>query len=225
MLLTWENVTLGAPAVLEGVNLVLRRGLWGVAGLGKTTLLRCGAALTRPHRGRLLFDGDDIWDDPVAYRWRVGYVPQDAEELPPVGAVQYLEYLGALKGIRPQYQRSRASQMLAYFALPDRSLATYSAGMKRRIAVATALLNDPDILLLDDPITGLDPEERINLLNCLTQLADERIILLATSLPEEADGAVQGWVMLRSKGAHLHADSYRSSFQDVSRPGHSSGRC
>ena len=218
MQLGWDRVTLGyrgAPAVLEAITLELGRGLWGVTGDGKTTLLRSAAGLLRPRRGRVLYDGDDIWENPVGYRWRIGYAPQDAEELPPLGAGPYLEYLGALKGIRVEHLHSRTREMLDALGLPDRRLDTYSAGMKRRMAVATALLNDPDILLLDDPTTGLDPEEKIDLLTRLTQLADDRIIMVTASRPEDVAGVVQGWVLLHGKGACLHADPDRRSFQDL----------
>lgn len=220
MQLTWEHVTLGypsRPAVLTAIDFEVGRGLWGLTGRGKTTFLRSAAALLRPLRGRVLYDSEDIWTHASAHRWLVGYAPQDAEELPALNASRYLAYLGALKGIRPEYQRRRAGEMLDAFHLPDRRLDTFSAGMKRRLTIAAALLNDPDVLLLDDPTTGLDPEEKVHVFATLAQLAGDRIILMATSLPEEADGVVRGWIAMQHKGAYLYADPYRSSFEELSR--------
>lgn len=222
MWLSFEQVTLryerGAP-VLTDVTFRVSSGLWQVVGpngAGKSSLLRCAAGLLRPSAGSLCFDGEDVWSNAPAYRWRLGYAPQDVEELPDLPAGRYLAYLAALKGIRPEYQQSRAKEMLRTFALPDRSLPGYSAGMKRRLAQAAAMLNDPDVLLLDEPSAGLDPQEKVWLWLYLAQLAQERIILLATCVPEESAHLASGRLAVMNGSVTCHADSHRAPFQDLS---------
>lgn len=211
MRLTFENITIGYGsdrAILENISTSLGEGLWvvtGPNGSGKSSLLRCAASIIRPRSGRLTYDGADVWGDPMAYRWRVGYAPQDVDELPDLTTRRYLTYLAALKGVRSTHQRERVAEMLASCNLPDQLMRTLSTGMKRRLAIAAALLNDPDVLLLDEPADGLDPEERIWLYRWLSDLAGSRVAVLATNLPDEVAGVTDGWVHIQ-KGvlAHRH---------------------
>ena len=214
MWLSFEQVAVsygqgGAP-VLSNLTFRVGVGIWlvtGANGAGKSCLLRCAAGMLRPARGQLCFNGEDAWANAPAYRWLLGYAPQDVEELPDLRTGDYLTYLAALKGIRPEYQRVRAAELMRTYALPNQNLPTLPAGMKRRLALAAALLNDPDILLLDEPANGLDPQEKVRLWLHLAQLATNRIVLLATSLPEEAEHLASGRLVVENGSVSFHADS------------------
>jgi ABC-type multidrug transport system ATPase subunit len=205
-LLTLSDVTIGygaAPPVLTGVQLRVGRGLWlltGANGSGKSSLLRCAAGILRPRSGRVRFGGADAWAEPTAYRWQLGYAPQELLDLPETSGHGYLAYLAALKGIRPALQAERVSAVMALVRLPDGQIAAYSAGMRRRLALAAALLNDPDLLLLDEPTEGLDPAEVVHLRLLLGDLAADRTTLLATHLPEAFEGVATGRLHITAEG-------------------------
>lgn len=226
MWLSVQQVTLGypgGPPVLEGVDLDLGPGLWamvGANGSGKSSLLRCAAGILQPRQGRLAYNGGDAWQRPAQYRYHLGYAPQEVEEFPDLAASQYLSYLAALKGIRPALQAARVREVLAMMRLEDGLPARYSAGMRRRLAIAAALLNDPDLLLLDEPTVGLDPQEIRRLRDLLGRLAADRIILLATHVPEEWDGVADHWVVVENKGAYIHGHPDSRPYQDLSGRGH-----
>lgn len=187
MWLTFQQVATGP---LAQVSFRLSAGLWllvGPNGAGKSSLLRCAAGILPPRQGRILWNGTPISTDPQRFRWHVGYAPQEVEEFPDMTAAAYLEYLAVLKGILSAHRSSRVSQLLDLLALPNRKPRTYSTGQKRRLGLAAALLNDPDILILDEPSAGLDIQEKIWLRTYLSDLALDRIVLVATHLPEEME--------------------------------------
>lgn len=215
MWLAFENVSIGydgQPPVLKGVQLRIGQGLWVVTGRngsGKTSLLRCAAGILRPQSGRLLWNGTDAWTNPAQYRWHLGYAPQEILDLPDGSAYNYLIYLAAVKGIKRSHQVNRVRAVMAMVGLADGALSTLSAGMKRRLLLAVALLNDPDLLILDEPTSDLDPEEKVSMRLLLSDLAQERIVLLSTHVTEEIEGLADGWVSVNEKGAALHGDPVR----------------
>lgn len=192
----------GRP-VLSEVSLRLGRGLWTVSGpngAGKSTLLRCAAGLLPPDRGRLLWNGVDAVRLGGRYRWHLGYMPQEPAAYPDLTARAYLHYLAALKGIRHERQSQRVAEMLDLVGLTacaDRLPSGLSAGMKGRLALAQALLNDPDLLLLDEPQASLDPEEQVRFRLLLADLALDRIVLAVTSRPEDLKGTAEGEIRLQ----------------------------
>ena len=207
MWLSFEAVTL--KAFMQPISFRLGRGLWlvvGPNGAGKSSLLRCAAGIERPRQGQLLWSGQDVARDLLRFRWHVGYAPQEVEEFPDMTALAYLTYLGVLKGIRPRYRSQRAADLLQLLELPNRQPATYSTGQKRRLGIAAALLNDPDLLILDEPMAGLDIQEKIWLRNYLSNLALDRILLVATHLPDEMAAEASGWVRLENGEVTLHGD-------------------
>lgn len=215
MKLTFDSVTLAyhrRRPVLEAVCLALGPGLWllvGSNGSGKSTLLRCAAGLLPPSRGRLLWDGRDAYRLDGRYRGLLGYAPQELGGYPDLTVRTYLTYLCALKGIRPSRQAGRVAELLDMLGLAvaaDRPAGLLSGGMKTRLGLAQALLNDPDILLIDEPTAGLDPEERVRFRQWLADLARDRIVLMATNVPSDLDGAADGIIRLGNGGVEAFND-------------------
>jgi ABC-2 type transport system ATP-binding protein len=160
-------------------------GLVGPNGAGKTTLLKMLATLLRPTEGHLTWNGQDMFQRPEMVRRVLGYVPQDFGVYPQITARQFLHYLGELKGLRGAHLRRRVEMVLEMVGLSpdiDRRLKTFSGGMVRRLGIAQALLNEPRLLVLDEPTVGLDPAERVRFRELLPSLSGERIVILSTHI-------------------------------------------
>lgn len=177
-------------------------GLLGPNGAGKSTLMRILATLDRPTEGEVRWNGGDITEDPDALRRELGYLPQDFGVYPQLDAVEFLHYIAAAKGLTRQVAAARIEQLLIQLNLAGvarRRLATFSGGMKQRVGVAQALLNDPRLLIADEPTTGLDPEERASLRELLRQLAGERVVLLSTHIVPDV-AAIAGTIAVMAAG-------------------------
>ncbi|HEV8579183.1 MAG TPA: ABC transporter ATP-binding protein [Thermoanaerobaculia bacterium] len=167
-------------------------GLLGPNGAGKSTLMRILATITKPTEGRVFWNGEDIAKSPDGLRSVLGYLPQDFGVYPNLTAVEFLEYLSAVKGLESAVARRRIDEVLALVNLTDarkRPLGGYSGGMKQRIGIAQALLNDPKLLIVDEPTVGLDPEERVRFRNLLSDLGGERIVMLSTHIVSDVEAA------------------------------------
>ena len=167
-------------------------GLLGPNGAGKSTLMRILATITKPTEGRVRWNGEDIATSPDGLRSVLGYLPQDFGVYPNLTAVEFLEYLAAVKGLESGVARRRIDELLALVNLTDarkRPLGGYSGGMKQRIGIAQALLNDPKLLIVDEPTVGLDPEERVRFRNLLSDLGGERIVILSTHIVSDVEAA------------------------------------
>ena len=165
-------------------------GLLGPNGAGKSTLMRILATITRPTEGRVLWNGEDIARTPDGLREVLGYLPQDFGVYPNLNAVEFLEYIAAVKGIDARAARRRIEELLALVNLTEarkRPLGGYSGGMRQRIGIAQALLNDPKLLIVDEPTVGLDPEERVRFRNLLSDLGGERIVMLSTHIVSDVE--------------------------------------
>lgn len=165
-------------------------GLLGVNGAGKTTLMRMLCTLLKPTGGSITWDGEDIFEMDGKYRKILGYLPQDFGYYPDFTATRYLEYLAACKAIPKELAALRVPEMLALAGLQraaGQKIKTFSGGMLRRLGIAQALLNDPDILILDEPTCGLDPKERIRFRNVISALSKGRIIILSTHIVSDVD--------------------------------------
>jgi ABC-2 type transport system ATP-binding protein len=165
-------------------------GLLGPNGAGKTTLMSILATITRPTEGRVVWNGIDIASDPDALRSVLGYLPQDFGVYPNLNAVEFLEYLAAVKGLDSISSRRRIDELLNLVNLADvrkRPLGGFSGGMKQRVGIAQALLNDPCLLIVDEPTAGLDPEERVRFRNLLSELPGERIVVLSTHIVSDVE--------------------------------------
>ena len=167
-------------------------GLLGPNGAGKSTLMRIIATVTRPTRGRVVWDGADIAREPDALRSVLGYLPQDFGVYPNLTAVEFLRYLAAAKGVASRAARSRIDALLELVNLTEarrRPLGSFSGGMRQRVGIAQALLNDPRLLIVDEPTAGLDPEERVRFRNLLTDLSGERVVLLSTHIVSDVEAS------------------------------------
>jgi ABC-2 type transport system ATP-binding protein len=181
--------------------------LVGPNGAGKSTLMRILATITQPTEGRVTWTGADrahpadenlpaekapvdIARSPDELREVLGYLPQDFGVYPNLNAVEFLEYLAALKGLDGRTARRRIDELLQVVNLGEvrkRPLGGYSGGMKQRVGIAQALLNDPQLLIVDEPTAGLDPEERVRFRNLLSDLAGDRIVILSTHIVSDAE--------------------------------------
>jgi ABC-2 type transport system ATP-binding protein len=169
-------------------------GLLGPNGAGKSTLMRILATITRPSAGRVLWNGVEVAGQPDLLRSVLGYLPQDFGVYPNLSASEFLGYLAALKGLAPDLARKRIDMLLASLNLWDARdvpLGEYSGGMRQRVGIAQALLNDPQLLIIDEPTVGLDPEERARFRNLLTELAGERIVLLSTHIVSDVEATAE----------------------------------
>ncbi len=165
-------------------------GLLGPNGAGKSTLMRILATVTRPTEGRVTWDGVDLRHDPDALRRVLGYLPQDFGVYPNLTASEFLEYLAAAKGLDGRTARARIAELLELVNLTEaarRPLGGFSGGMRQRVGIAQALLNDPRLLIVDEPTAGLDPEERLRFRNLLSELSGERIVLLSTHIVSDVE--------------------------------------
>jgi len=165
-------------------------GLLGPNGAGKSTLMRILATITRPSEGHVTWDGHDVVARPDPLRAVLGYLPQDFGVYPHLNAVEFLSYLAAVKRVPRGIARTRIPELLALVNLTEaqkRPLGGYSGGMRQRIGIAQALLNDPQLLIVDEPTVGLDPEERVRFRTLLSELAGERIVLLSTHIVSDLE--------------------------------------
>jgi ABC-2 type transport system ATP-binding protein len=187
-----KNYRRGVQA-LRTVQLSLKPGILGLLGpngAGKSTLMRILSTITRPSSGRVLWNEIDIARNPDALRGVLGYLPQDFGVYPNLSAIEFLDYLAAVKGIPAAAARQRISELLVLVNLADvakRPLGGYSGGMRQRVGIAQALLNDPQLLIVDEPTAGLDPEERVRFRNLLSELSGERIVILSTHIVSDVE--------------------------------------
>jgi len=221
--------------IIEGVSKLYRGKVWGLRsfslalgpgvlgllgpnGAGKSTLMRILATVTRPTEGRALWNAEDIVESPTAVRCALGYLPQDFGVYPNLSAVEFLEYLAAVKGVEASAARKRIVELLELVNLIDvakRPLGGYSSGMRQRVGIAQALLNDPQLLIVDEPTAGLDPEERVRFRNLLSELSGERIVILSTHIVSDVE-AVATRIALIDRGQLIVHGAPEALLQTVS---------
>jgi ABC-2 type transport system ATP-binding protein len=180
-------------------------GLLGPNGAGKSTLMRMLATITKPTEGTVKWNDVDIAKSPDAIRTVLGYLPQDLGVYPNLNAIEFLEYMAAIKGLDGKSARRRIDELLQVVNLKDvakRPLGGYSGGMKQRVGIAQALLNDPQLLIVDEPTVGLDPEERVRFRNLLSDLAGQRIVILSTHIVSDVE-ATATEIIIINKGRKL----------------------
>lgn len=174
-------------------------GLLAPNGAGKTTLIKALTTLLRPTSGEVLYDGVDVWALGEDYRDLLGYLPQDFGYYRNYSARSFLHYLAALKGLDRRANPDRVGELLELVGLADvadRKLRTFSGGMVQRVGIAQAMLNDPRILILDEPTAGLDPKERVRFRNLISALSAERTVILSTHIVSDIESIANVVVML-----------------------------
>ncbi|MBB1311475.1 MAG: ABC-type multidrug transport system ATPase subunit [Pseudoalteromonas rhizosphaerae] len=177
---------------LQGVDLSIGKGLFGLLGpngAGKSSLMRTVATLQSADAGSVIFDGIDAFKDPQALRQRLGYLPQDFGVYPRVSAYDLLDHMAVLKGLDNKALRKESVEgLLAHTNLyqhRNKAVSGFSGGMRQRFGIAQALLGDPDLLIVDEPTAGLDPEERNRFHNLLVSLGEKKVVILSTHIVED----------------------------------------
>jgi len=192
-------------------------GLLGPNGAGKSTLMRILATITKPTTGKVTWNGTDIVKSPDELRSVLGYLPQDFGVYPHLTPVEFLEYMAAIKGVDGKAARNRIEELLQLVNLTEvrkRPLGGFSGGMKQRVGIAQALLNDPRLLIVDEPTAGLDPEERARFRNLLSDLSSERVVILSTHIVSDVE-ATATMIALISKGRLLRHTAPETLLQEL----------
>lgn len=203
-MLTIKNVTkkYGNFTVLDNISLDLNNGIYGLVspnGAGKTTLLKMLATLSFPTSGEILWNGTNILKLDEKYREIIGFLPQQFGYYKDYTPVKYLRYIAALKGINDDVQ-TRIDTLLKMVSLDDaadKKMKKLSGGMIQRVGIAQALLNDPKILLFDEPTAGLDPKERVRFRNIISSLSRDKIVLLSTHIVSDIESVADNIIMLK----------------------------
>ena len=205
---------------VNGVSCAMSGGVYGLLGIngaGKTTLMRMLCTLIPPSEGEITLDGADIFQMGADYRRILGYLPQDFGCYPDFSAEDYLRYIASIKGLSPVVAHRRIDELLHSVGLDSarkKKTKTFSGGMKRRLGIAQAMLNDPHILILDEPTAGLDPNERVRFRNLISALAQDRLVLLSTHIVSDVE-YIAGEIFLMKDGEIVHSGSVRELIADM----------
>lgn len=199
----------GDFTAVDHLNLTMASGVYGLLGVngaGKTTLMRMLCTLLKPTSGSITCNGKDIFKMDSEYRQILGYLPQDFGFYPEFTVKDYLLYIAAIKGIPPAVAKKRVRELVPQVGLTkaaNKKMKELSGGMKRRVGIAQAMLNNPEILILDEPTAGLDPNERIRFRNLISELSEERLVLLSTHIVSDIEyTANEIWLMKDGKIMH-----------------------
>ena len=192
-MLTIENVSKKFRAGNYGVrdlSLEVKSGVVGLLGpngAGKTTLMQMIATITRPTGGRILFRGEDVVKRPNALRRKLGYLPQDFGVYDNLTATEFLSYFAALKGVRSKKRVMEMLESVNLHGVANRTVGGFSGGMKQRLGIAQALINDPELVIVDEPTAGLDPEERVRFRNVLSEIGFGKLVILSTHIVSDVE--------------------------------------
>lgn len=208
----------GPKIAVDRISLTLKpgvTGLLGANGAGKTTLMRMLCGILRPTSGSISLDGLDVSTE--GYRAVLGYLPQDFGYYPSFSALDFLLYLGALKGMERKQAKERSLELLEVVGLSEvarKKIRTYSGGMKQRLGIAQALLNQPKLLILDEPTAGLDPKERVRFRTLIEEQGKESIVLLSTHIVSDVEH-IAGRILMVKDGQLIYDGSATDTPQDL----------
>ena len=200
----------GGHQAVSDVGLALGPGIVGLLGpngAGKSSLMRVLATLSRASKGRVTWRGEDIARKPDALRRELGYLPQDFGVYEALSAREFLAFLAAVKGLPAKTVAARVDECLAMVGLEeaaDRRLGDFSGGMRQRVGIAQALLNDPKLLIVDEPTVGLDPEERVRFRHLLAELAGQRLVILSTHIVSDIEASAGELAVLSAGSLRFH---------------------
>ncbi len=174
-------------------------GLLGPNGAGKTTLMQMIATVTRPTAGGIRFQDHDILAEPEWLRQRLGYLPQDFGVYENLTAAEFLTYFAALKGVTNRGKVGELLELVNLHTVANRQVGTFSGGMKQRLGIAQALINDPDLVIVDEPTAGLDPEERLRFRNLLADIGTGKLVILSTHIVSDVE-SIAGQIAVMKQG-------------------------
>jgi ABC-type multidrug transport system ATPase subunit len=181
-------------------------GLLGPNGAGKSTLLQLLATVTRPTSGRIFFRDVDVVAKPDVLRHRLGYLPQDFGVYDNLTAHEFLGYFAALKGVRDKKKIQQLLEMVNLHHAANRAVGGFSGGMKQRLGIAQALINDPELVIVDEPTAGLDPEERVRFRNVLAELGEGRLVIFSTHIVSDIE-SIATEIAIMKNGSLLAVDT------------------
>lgn len=203
----------GKKVANDKITVTLENGVYGLLGpngAGKSTLMKQITTLIKPDEGQILYNGEDIFKMDANYRNILGYLPQEFGVYKNFTAKEFLQYIGALKGLRGKYLNSKIGELLDLVGLYDvrnKSIGKFSGGMKRRVGIAQVLLNDPKIIVFDEPTAGIDPQERARFRNLIAKMSRDKIIILSTHIISDIESVAKETIMIKDgkllmKGTH-----------------------
>lgn len=206
-----DNLTkrYGTTLAVNSLSAVLSCGIYGLLGAngaGKTTLMRLLCDIQTPTYGSVSYDGENIRECGERYRNQLGYLPQNFGYYPDFTALRFLMYMSAIKGLSKGYAKQRSLELLDEVGLlkvKDKKIKTFSGGMKQRLGIAQAMLNNPKVLILDEPTAGLDPKERVRFRNLISTFSRNKIVLLSTHIVSDVE-YIAGEIFVMKKGSFIH---------------------
>ena len=205
--------TFGKKNANSNITFTLENGVYGLLGpngAGKTTLMKQIVTLTKPTSGEIIYNGQSIYEKEDEYRNIIGYLPQEFGAYKNFTAKQFLKYVAALKGIDKNKASEKIDELLnlvGLYEVRNKAVGKFSGGMKRRVGIAQVLLNDPKIVVLDEPTAGLDPQERARFRNLIADISKEKIIILSTHIISDIEAVARETIMIKNgsviiKGSH-----------------------
>ncbi|MBU5675112.1 ABC transporter ATP-binding protein [Alkaliphilus sp. MSJ-5] len=206
--------TYGRKKANDNITITLENGVYGLLGpngAGKTTIMKQITTLTEPSEGEIIYNGENIKKLDDKYRDLIGYLPQEFGVYKNFSAKQFLQYVGALKGLTGKNATKKIEELLklvGLYEVRNKAVGKFSGGMKRRVGIAQALLNDPKILVLDEPTAGLDPQERARFRNLISQISKDKIIILSTHIISDIESIAKETIMIKD-GAILMKGNHR----------------